>query len=229
MPLVFVQGRLVHFAHVPRCGGTAIENYLHARFGRLAFLDRQFNSLPVKQRWSKTSPQHLETEALDRIIPRSWITWSFAVVRHPATRIASVFRFQRDIERSIPAERCFSDWVCDLAASLNKQPHQFDNHARPASDLVPSDAVVFRLEDGLSSVVAWLDQIEGATRGPREVAAANVLTAVRAHLGRTPGPEPEMTRIAQEAIAALYADDFARFGYAPDGLTGPGPDGARAS
>lgn len=229
MPLAFIQGRLVYFAHVPRCGGTAVENYLHARFGRLAFVDRQFNSLSAKQRWSKTSPQHLETQALERIMPRSWISWSFTVVRHPAARIASVFRFQRDIEQSIPTGQSFSDWVCNLAASLKKQPHQFDNHTRPASDLVPSDAVVFRLEDGLSRVVGWLDQIEGATRGPREVAAANVLTAVRAHLGRVPGPEPEMTLTAQAAIAALYADDFKRFGYTTEGLAGPGIDGVRAS
>uniref|UniRef100_UPI003F6CA7DF sulfotransferase family 2 domain-containing protein n=1 Tax=Roseicyclus sp. TaxID=1914329 RepID=UPI003F6CA7DF len=175
MPLVFIQGSLIYFAHVPRCGGTAVENYLHARFGRLALLDRQFNNLTAAQKWSKTSPQHLEVQALDRIIPRSWIALSFAVVRHPVTRIASVFRFQRDIEQSIPAGRDFSDWVCDLANSLGERPHQFDNHARPASDLVPSDAVIFRLEDGLSRIVEWLDNIEGASRGPREVAAANVL------------------------------------------------------
>jgi len=228
MPLVFIQGRLVYFAHVPRCGGTAVENYLNARFGRLAFLDRQFNSLSAEQRWSRTSPQHLETHALDRMIPRSWITQSFAVVRHPAARIASVFQFQRDIEQSIPAGQGFADWVCNLAASLTTRPHQFDNHARPASELVPSDAVVFRLEDGLSRVVAWLDQIDGAIRGPREIAAANALTAVRAHLGRAPGPEPEMTPAADAAINTLYADDFARFGYSPDNGFGARRDGAAA-
>ena len=215
MPLAFVQGKLLHFAHVPRCAGTAVENYLHARFGRLAFLDRQFNALSPAERWSQTSPQHVESAAFDRIIPRPWIAHRFAIVRHPQARILSVFRFQRDIEGRIPPRLGFLDWITRIAASLAERPFQFDNHARPATDLVPTDAEVFRLEDGLTPVIDWLDQIEGAKRGPRDIAPANVLEKVRDHLGRKALPEPQVCEESQEAIARIYAADFARFGYLP--------------
>ena len=219
MPLAFIQGRLIQFAHVPRSGGTAVENYLHARFGRLGFLDRQFQHLAQGERWSKTSPQHLEAAAFERIIPKPWIAHSFAVVRNPEARIASAFRFQRDIEGRIPAEQSFTDWLAALEATLATAPHQFDNHARPATDLVPDDAKIFRLEEGLLPLIDWLDQLEGARRGPREIAAANVFTAVRDYLGRQTRPEPEMTPAARQSIARLYRADFLRFGYQPSAGT----------
>ena len=33
MPIARVSGKLVLFMHVPRCGGTSMEDYLEARFG----------------------------------------------------------------------------------------------------------------------------------------------------------------------------------------------------
>jgi hypothetical protein len=215
MPLAFIQGRLVHFAHVPRSAGTAVENYLHARFGRLAFLDRQFNTQEAADRWSKSSPQHVESAAFDRIIPHTWIAHSFAVLRHPEDRIVSVFRFQRDVEQTISQDMPLADWLADLEPLLAQRPHAHDNHARPASDLVPQDAVLFRLEDGLSSLVEWLDDIEGARRGQREIARANDVRDILAFLGRSAGPEPEVTPEARQAIARIYAADFLRFGYEP--------------
>ena len=102
MPLAFVNGALLYFAHVPRAAGTSIEQYLIQRFGPLAFLDPAFLAVPEAERWSRTSPQHLTAAALSRLVPESWIRHRFAVVRHPEDRILSVFRFQRDIEGNIP-------------------------------------------------------------------------------------------------------------------------------
>ncbi|PWK60107.1 sulfotransferase family 2 domain-containing protein [Roseicyclus mahoneyensis] len=215
MPLVFIQGRLAFFAHVPKCGGTAVENYLHARFGRLAFLDRAFNKIPDAERWTKTSPQHLEAAAFDRIIPQSWVTHRFAVIRHPQDRIVSVFRFQRDVERSIDEGLSFSDWLAAQETLMTGDRHRLDNHARPATDLVPADCRIFRLEDGLGDLVGWLDQIEGASRAPREVGRANDYGKVMGFLGREPRPAPDVTAEDQATIARIYAADFTRFGYTP--------------
>ena len=217
MPFVHVCGKLIRFAHVPRTGGSSVENYLAARFGRLAFLDRRHLKVPRDQRWSNTSPQHLEAAALARLVPPEWIAAFFAVVRHPEDRIVSVFRYQRDLERAIPADARFPDWVAGLQAHRASDPHYLDNHPRPAVDLVEEGATVFHLEDGLNRVVTWLDGIEGAARRPRAIGTDNGYRARLAKTGFVPGPPPEVTRDARVVINTLFKADFERFGYAPRG------------
>lgn len=215
MPLARVNGQILHFAHVPRTGGTSVENYLAARFGALAFLDRDYLSVPVAARWSRTSPQHIETAAFSRIVPGSWISHRFTVVRHPEDRLVSVFRYQRDAAEAFPCSMSFEDWLVENAAVGMRDLHFIDNHALPACDLVPDGAVVFRIEDGFAPLLAWLDDIEGVQRGPRDFPHDNGYAERLTFLGRSPGPRPEVTARARAVIAELYADDFRRFGYMP--------------
>lgn len=213
MPLAFMNGGLLHFAHVPRAAGTAVEHYLTQRFGPLAFLDPAYLAVPEAERWSRTSPQHLTSAALSRLIPPSWIRHSFAVVRHPEDRIVSVFRFQRDIEGNIPQGISLENWLWSLRAPAI--PHHLDNHACPATLLVPEDAVIFHLEAGLDRLVIWLDGLEGLTRGPRQIVVENGYQQ-RLQGARTPhGPAPVVTRTARTLILELFWKDFERFGYAP--------------
>jgi hypothetical protein len=221
MPLIHIAGQLVQFAHVPRCGGSAVENYLTARFGPLAFLDRRHLKVAESARWSSTSPQHLEQEALARLLPPAWIARSFALVRHPEDRILSVFRYQRDLERTIPADMAFADWLADLPERRADEPHYLDNHPRPASDLVPEGATVFRLEDGMDPVIGWLDRIEGAKRQPRTIAADNAYAARMKQAEREPSPALTFTPELRARIHDLYAVDFDRFGYTPRAASGP--------
>lgn len=215
MPLVYVAGQLVQFAHVPRCAGSAVEDYLAARFGPIGFLDRSYLLIPPAERWSISSPQHLPAEAFDRLIPSSWIAHCFAIVRHPEDRLVSVFRFQRDIQRTIDPGTIFEDWVARLPEQRENFPYALDNHTRPADDIIPEAATVFRLEDGLEAVVRWLDGIEAAERLPREILPKNGYEFLIAQPSRVPGPPVVVTPAVRRLIAGLYDVDFSRFGYAP--------------
>lgn len=213
MPVVNITGKLVYFCHVPRCAGSAVENYLRDRFGPLGFLNRGHFKLPEGQRWSVTSPQHIEVAAMDRLLPPAFLSARFAVVRHPLDRIRSVFRYQRDIERRLPAGTGFDAWLATLPEVLAGTPHYLDNHARPMADLVYRAARVFRLEDGLAPVVDWLDKQAGDKRAPREIEVNNSYDQRLQAANRAPAAEIVISAGARALIGKIYAADFHRFGY----------------
>ncbi len=104
-----------------------------------------------------------------------------------------------------------------LAAPRRGEPFLYDNHLCPQSGIVPADATVFRLEDGLDAIVPHLDALAGDTNGPRSIPAENV---------RKKGMSPDAERLKPSAetlarVAEFYADDFARFGYAAEGAPKP--------
>lgn len=216
MPIATISAKLVYFAHVPRCGGTSVENYLRGRFGPLALLDRQFIADPLLRTWCRSSPQHMEVAVLDRLIPPAFFAATFALVRHPADRLASVFRFQRDIERTIDPATGFTTWLDGLPKRLAEDPFHLDNHLRPMTDLVPANAVIFRLENGMEPVLTWIDELAGDTRGARKMPTANSHADRLAAQETEPLPAPELTDDALDIIARLYAADFERFGYDPE-------------
>lgn len=218
MPLIRMAGLLVYYAHVPKCGGTAISVYLTDRFGPLAFSDRKYRSMPLRRRWNRSSPQHIPVENLDRLFPEGFFDASFAMVRHPVDRLASVFLFQKETEKTVPRGTGFSDWLQGLEAR-RRHPFLYDNHIRPMTDLVPPGAQVFRLEQGMAPLIRWIDTIAGTPPDtPREIAPANQ-RALRVQ--KNPRLEASLRLGAgdRSLIARVYAADYDRFGYSPDDPT----------
>ncbi len=215
MPIFRIDGGLYYFAHVPKCAGTAIEIYLTERFGQIGLRDSNFLGKPPNHRWSQSSPQHIDTATLSRLIPYSFFDGMFTVVRHPVDRLVSVFRFQRDLEDSLPGEIEFGEWLDGLDWYRRNAPFYLDNHPRPMTDLVPGAADVFRMENGLDPVIEWLDARAGNTEGPRAFRKINDYQS-RLDARRLPKRAgPDVTPEIRRKIATLYAGDFERFGYDP--------------
>lgn len=209
MPVFRVGDRLHYYAHVPKCGGSSVEAYLKARFGPLAFLDSRFLSIAPVERWTKSSPQHLPWTAFTRLVPADWIASSFAVVRHPVKRLVSAFQFQVEVEGTVAPLWSIDEWFDDWLKRAADEPFLYDNHLCPQSAIVPPDATVFRLEDGLDAIVPHLDRLAGNGDGPRSVPAENVRR-------KGMGPDAERLKPSPETLARVaefYAADFARFGY----------------
>jgi len=212
MPILRSGAQLIYYAHVPKCAGTAVEEYLTARFGPLAFHNTRYLSLPQQQRWCRSSPQHIDLNSLNRLFPKGFFDLSFTVVRHPIDRIVSAWHFQLEVERTVPQGLTFGEWLHDLEDIHTDQPFAFDNHTRPMNDIVPQGAKVFHLEQGLEQIVPWLDEVTGDTSGPRSIGETNRRSGKAATGSGKVSPSP--TEIAQ--IARLYSLDFERFGYQPD-------------
>ncbi|MEJ6391590.1 sulfotransferase family 2 domain-containing protein [Gymnodinialimonas ulvae] len=210
MPIVRAGPLLVYFAHVPKCGGSAIEAYLAERFGRIALLDTRHHANPADKRWSRTSPQHMSLEVCQRLFPDGFFDHSFAVVRHPVSRLISAYHFQKEIEQLPSARAGFSQWLDVLPEMMDEDPFVFDNHTRPMVELVPEGAKIFYLEHGLDALVPWFDAITGRKDAPRALRPAN----------ERKGRKSDGVKVAPSAddlavIERLYAADFARFGYTP--------------
>lgn len=212
MPIFKAAGKLIYYAHVPKCAGSAVERYLAERFHHVAFQNTRYMALPEPRRWSRTSPQHIDVASLDLLFPPEFFDACFTIVRHPVARLVSAYHFQHDVERIIPSGLSFGEWLEDILEIREEQPFPFDNHILPMSDLVPEGATVFHLEHGLQALVPWCDAIMGHKDGPRALEHVNKRAeyASSSQTRVVPGPG-EIARIAQ-----IYAADFERFKYLPD-------------
>jgi hypothetical protein len=215
MPILKIARKVVYFAHVPKCAGTAIEAYLIQAFGPLAFHDSRFNSRPSTDRWTLSSPQHVDAATLSTLFPHDFFDASFAVVRSPVTRIVSAFRFQRDIECSVDPDAKFGEWLTQVYGDRQNTPWQFDNHTRPMDEIVPAEARVFRLEDGLDPLVEYLQCLAGAAYDlPKAIPPRNILDRRLVFEGKEiRAVTPTASDIA--LIHKYYAVDFKRFCYDP--------------
>lgn len=205
MPIFRLPGGLGLFVDVPRAGGDAVSAYLAARFGPLAFHDIRHTKVPTKRRWSQSSPQHVDRASLERLFPSEFFAATFALVRHPAERLAHVYEFQQRVEGLIPQTTTFGEWLEDIAERLEDEPFLHDNSVRPMADLVPEGADVFRYEEGPAPVTAWLDALAGTEAGAGEPALTLDLAG--------PPAAVEPTPYDLEHIAEFHLADYRRFGY----------------
>lgn len=213
MAIVQINSKLVFFAHIPRCGGSAIEEYLAERFGTLGFLDRFHLQVAQEERWSATSPQHITAAAMERLIPTQFFAARFSMVRHPVDRLVSVYLYQRDMENKIPKTQSFGSWLDELPERRLRSPFFYDNHVRPMGNFITRDTEVFRLEEGMGPVIVWLDKLAGNSDGPRRVQRVHTYTQVMTAYAKNPGPRPVVTDLERRKIRTQYAADFERFGY----------------
>lgn len=211
MPIFKSDTQLIYYAHVPKCGGTSVAWYLQNRFGEVAFSDKGFNKRPVGVRWTKSSPQHVDVAALTQLFPPDFFDAVFTIVRHPVPRLISAYHFQREVEKSIPADTGFGSWLRDIPARRAADAFAQDNHIRPMAEIVPEGAKVFHMEHGLDALIPWLDAVTGVEDGLRAIPEIN-------RKGEYTGEATERVRPSAEDLAEigrLYAVDFERFGYDP--------------
>lgn len=213
MPSLTLENRLIWFAHCPKAGGTSVERVLVDHFGDgVGHLHWGWDVWWKSGGWRRAnppnSPQHLIWEDALRALPRA-PDLVFALVRHPRERLASEYRYQRKARRGTRLGRWlahlpFSVWLRLMLHVARSNPYAFDNHLRPQCDFVPQGAEVFRLEDGMEPLGAWL-----ALQADKTASALQL-----PHL-LSSGDMASMIDIRDQAlIGGAFGVDYERFGYA---------------
>jgi hypothetical protein len=199
LPLIYECGKSIFFAHVPKTGGTSVQMYMIRRFGSLALLGRHRG--PATRGTSLiVSAAHLSAQDLEEVLPRH-LDGCFAVVRDPIKRLQSEYQFQKGTSKA--SRVSFSTWLRFMISAARCDARVYDNHIRPQVDFLPEGTKLFKLEEGLSAIVPYLDKVLGYESPLVEIP----------HLLKSKKFPVSLSREDVRLIVEYYRDDYDRFGY----------------
>jgi hypothetical protein len=200
MPLYRFRDKLIFFVHIPKTGGSTVEELL------VSYGAKQALKFHKRLGYSNSTPQHMHAAVYRKLIPKSFYDYALALVRNPYARLASEYKWRSKLSGGqLPS---FDQWILESLASLEESPYLYDNHMRRQSEFVSPSVEIFRLEDGIEKPIkAAIDAL--GIEPP----------AVEIHHAKKSTPEPLVLKgPAREAVVAYYAADFEAFGYSPDDL-----------
>jgi hypothetical protein len=194
MPLFTRDGRSVLFIHIPRTGGTTVEQ---------AFLSSGWTMDLLANDAGRTGgpamPQYLDGSQLADLLDLDRIDRIFTIARDPSDRFRSVVARHAGDPAACRRD-AVSAWAGNAFDQLAGDPFHLDNQLRPQVDFLTEDCEVFYYEDGLSNVV-------------REASERWTLGLVPATLPRPRSAEVEIDAALGAHLRRFYAADYATFGY----------------
>lgn len=201
MPVFIRDDIRVLFLHVPKTGGTAIEQFFERNGFSVSLVDRT-GSDPLA-RVMKCSPQHLHASILRELFNIGRFTHVFMTVRHPVSRVLSEYRMRVAIQQRIEGP---NEWVAAALAAYSQDKFAIDNHIRPQWHFWLEEAEFFKQEDGYGA--AWVrtmsDRLGCSFQHPLVDVAMRFDGVAEATL------DPA----SRQRVEDFYAEDFDLFDYA---------------
>jgi hypothetical protein len=126
-------------------------------------------------------------------------------VRHPEDRLVSEYRF-RFQNKTVHSKFSFSAWIRFIFSAYRRKQSILDGHIIPQTEFLGDYMKIFRLEDGFSEFVSWLEQDVGISiDGRRSVGVLNA----------SPKIDVNLSRQDRGLINSFYERDFELLGYQP--------------
>ena len=216
MPIARVNDKILFFVHIPKTGGTSVEEYLQ-RIGHICLAGKN------TQHYSKATPKHMERQTFEQFVPAEFYDHGFTIIRDPLQRMKSEFGHQRNqmagrsgaalLARILPRRRRqglgtriarsladgnFDAWVPAMFEGYQNDPYFRDNHIRPQADFVANGHEVFRFEGGLDQVLSWINERCGV----------NEATAAVPHEKQSAGTAFSASEGTQNLVRQFYRPDY---------------------
>lgn len=191
------------FVHIPKTGGTAVENYFRV-IGLSSFFDPP-SYMPIRQAL-RIPPAHYDYRVLDGLF-RLENFYSFAVVRHPLDRMISEYKWAST--RSTLSDQLkgysFSQFL-DFGLKRYKRDENFlAGHMKPQSRFVGGKiARVFKYEAGLNNIIK---EVLG------DVGIKLNEPVMIPHVNKSADISAIVTEEDHRLVRELYEEDFEQFGY----------------
>lgn len=160
MPVFSRYGKVVLFRHVPKTGGTTL-NQLVSKISSVKV--SLYDPGHKEERVFGISPQHFDNRHLSELFPDMNIFHlDFMIVRNPLERLKSEWRSRQ--LRNAGSRQPFASWVAESLEKAEKNLETDDNHFQPMISFLGSNTQVFRLEDGLERPLKRLFRTLGFLR-----------------------------------------------------------------
>lgn len=205
MPVLVKDGRAVLFVHIPKTGGTTIERMFTA-----AGWDTHFSETkrvrPQVFELFRCSPQHYHAALLTEIFDVSRFDLVAGTIRDPLARFRSEFSMRhRRLDSTDEAQ--VTAWADRVMARYAGNPYALDNHLRPQTEFLLPGMEIYRLEDGLATMVADLNarfDLGLDAEVPRQLTS---------HERGVPSSKVPITAEVRARVHEFYAADYSTFGY----------------
>lgn len=158
MPIIKVNGVLLYFSHIPKCGGNSVYSFLEQFSDSIVFLDKGFTI--QKKPWNASSPQHIDGFSLNKLFKdKNFFDFYFTIVRDPISRFKSAFMFQKYVENKISKDIPINEFV-SLIKEKNSLFGYCDNHFLPMIHfLMPNtNYKIFKIEKDFEYFKKWIEE-----------------------------------------------------------------------
>jgi len=207
MPIFTRDDRALLFVHIPKTGGTTIEKMLVSAGWRMGFHATRLSE-PEQFHLYKVSPQHFHADLLRQLVRPRRFDLIFAISREPLARFRSEYAMRNREAGAGTADRV-EEWTDRVLRRYRQNPFHLDNHLRPQHEFVLPRTRVFRLEDGMESIIGALNVDHGL--GLPSVIPRHMQGSSRGVIGSA---DVQVNGTVEARVRELYAEDFRTFGYA---------------
>lgn len=206
MPVFQKDGRSILFIHVPKTGGSTVEELFRSSGYRVLYLDGKMGPGTANY-FRKCAPQHMNGKMLEEIFQLDRFDFTFLMARNPLARFKS--RYVWSNRKSAKIDPVVGqNWVEKQFREYSTNKFVGGNHVRPQVDFLTPGCDVYHFENGMQNMFDDLDSRFdlGLQKSIPRVREGNKVSSMSSS-------DVVVTESIERRVKEFYAEDYMRFGY----------------